>query len=245
MVLICSCCAGGSCCGTGPRPCIPVPGKAGKFNPLCPGSVTLIERAFTQNVFSVQLYLPRIPGVPNDFAYLPDRFGFEYEVRVESSTSLCKRHDHCCKSLLMLKLSISWLWKLTANAQDVYMTTKDGIKLHSWMMWPKGWSKQKRRARPLVLFFQARSQGHLLAWPAAHALTTVDHLAATCSGIADNNRCGLQENAGNMSFRLPFLRLVAHHLHCAIFAPRYVDQYDTTSFSTSKTHSTSICRDQG
>ena len=63
------------------------------------------------------------------------------------------------------------------------MTTKDGIKLHSWMMWPKGWSKQKRRSRPLVLFFQARSQGHLLAWPAAHAVRTVIPLPAMCSRL--------------------------------------------------------------
>lgn len=29
-----------------------------------------------------------------------------------------------------------------------------------------------------------------------------------------------QENAGNMSFRLPFLRLLARYLDCSIFAPR-------------------------
>ncbi|KAL3149046.1 hypothetical protein ABBQ32_001891 [Trebouxia sp. C0010 RCD-2024] len=91
------------------------------------------------------LYLPRIPGVSNDFAYLPDRFGLAYE--------------------------------------DVELTAQDGTKLHSWMMWPSGWSSQKRRSRPTVLFFQ--------------------------------------ENAGNMSFRLPFLRLVAHHLDCSVFAPSY------------------------
>lgn len=91
------------------------------------------------------LYMPRIPGVPNGFAYLPDRFGLEYE--------------------------------------DIEMTAEDGTKLHSWMMWPKGWSKQQRRSRPTVLFFQ--------------------------------------ENAGNMSYRLPFLRLVTHHLNCSVFAPSY------------------------
>ena len=42
--------------------------------------------------------------------------------------------------------------------QDVDLTAKDGTKLHSWMMWPRGWSSQKRRSRPTVLFFQARSQ---------------------------------------------------------------------------------------
>lgn len=39
--------------------------------------------------------------------------------------------------------------------QDVDLTAKDGTKLHSWMMWPRGWSSQKRRSRPTVLFFQA------------------------------------------------------------------------------------------
>ena len=30
-----------------------------------------------------------------------------------------------------------------------------------------------------------------------------------------------QENAGNMTFRLPFLKLLARYLDCSIFAPRY------------------------
>ena len=38
--------------------------------------------------------------------------------------------------------------------------------------------------------------------------------------LQPNKSTLLQENAGNMSFRLPFLRLVAHHLECSIFAPR-------------------------
>ena len=35
------------------------------------------------------------------------------------------------------------------------MTAKDGTELHSWMLWPRGWTKQQRRSRPTVLFFQA------------------------------------------------------------------------------------------
>ncbi len=57
--------------------------------------------------------------------------------------------------------------------QDIYITAKDGTKLHSWMMWPKGWSKQKRHSRPTVLFFQARSQGHLLACLPVHITQTL------------------------------------------------------------------------
>lgn len=41
------------------------------------------------------------------------------------------------------------------HMQDVELTAEDGTRLHSWMMWPKGWSKQRRRSRPTVLFFQA------------------------------------------------------------------------------------------
>ena len=32
-----------------------------------------------------------------------------------------------------------------------------------------------------------------------------------------------QENAGNMTFRLPFLKLLARYLDCSIFAPRCVN----------------------
>lgn len=31
----------------------------------------------------------------------------------------------------------------------------------------------------------------------------------------------MQENAGNMSWRLPFLKQLAAHLDCSIMAPRY------------------------
>jgi hypothetical protein len=31
-----------------------------------------------------------------------------------------------------------------------------------------------------------------------------------------------QENAGSMTFRLPFLKLLARYLDCSIFAPRWV-----------------------
>ena len=67
-------------------------------------------------------------------------------------------------------------------AQDVDLTAEDGTKLHAWYLHPMGWSKEARRQRPTVLFFQ--------------------------------------ENAGSMTFRLPFLKLLARYLDCSIFAPR-------------------------
>jgi hypothetical protein len=68
--------------------------------------------------------------------------------------------------------------------QDVWLTAADGTKLHSWLLVPRGWSKQQQQQRPVMLFFQ--------------------------------------ENAGNMSHRLPFLRGIARMMQVSIFAPRWV-----------------------
>ena len=41
--------------------------------------------------------------------------------------------------------------------QDVWLTTKDGQRLHAWFMQPKTWGGLHRKARfgrPSVLFFQ-------------------------------------------------------------------------------------------
>ncbi|KAK9838633.1 hypothetical protein WJX74_000226 [Apatococcus lobatus] len=94
------------------------------------------------------IYIPKLPGVPNEMAAYPDRYHMDYE--------------------------------------DVWLTTKDGHKLHAWFMQPKGWgglTSKVRRSRPSVLFFQ--------------------------------------ENAGNMSYRLPFLFLLSRTLDCSILAPSY------------------------
>ncbi|KAK9832839.1 hypothetical protein WJX81_005824 [Elliptochloris bilobata] len=92
------------------------------------------------------IYIPRIPGVPNTFPYLPDKFGLEYE--------------------------------------DVWLTAADGTKLHAWYLYPRTLpSAAARRRRPAVLF--------------------------------------LQENAGNMALRLPFLRLLVRYLDCAVLALSY------------------------
>lgn len=70
--------------------------------------------------------------------------------------------------------------------EDVWLTTKDGKRLHAWLMWPGRWGADVaalRRRRPTVMFFQ--------------------------------------ENAGNMSFRLPFLRPLTRHLDCSAFILSY------------------------
>ncbi len=36
---------------------------------------------FETTVLCMQIYMPKIPGIPNDFQYYPNDFGLEYEVR--------------------------------------------------------------------------------------------------------------------------------------------------------------------
>ena len=35
----------------------------------------------SSNMPMLQIYVPRLPGLPNGFSYLPNRFGLQYEVR--------------------------------------------------------------------------------------------------------------------------------------------------------------------
>lgn len=74
-------------------------------------------------------------------------------------------------------------WSLS-QVQDVWLTAKDGVKLHAWFMWPKDWAPEAVASKPTIVFFQ--------------------------------------ENAGNMSWRLPFLRMLSRYLDCSILAPRCV-----------------------
>ncbi|KAG2455082.1 hypothetical protein HYH02_000904 [Chlamydomonas schloesseri] len=81
----------------------------------------------------------------------------------------------------------SGIWKYPNEFQleyeDVSLTTGDGVKLHAWLLWGRGWTKEQIKERPVVIFFQ--------------------------------------ENAGNMSFRLPFLRLLVYRLNVVVFAMSY------------------------
>lgn len=38
--------------------------------------------------------------------------------------------------------------------EDVWLCSGDGVKLHSWLMWPAGWSAETRRHQPTLVFFQ-------------------------------------------------------------------------------------------
>ncbi|GFR41473.1 hypothetical protein Agub_g2163 [Astrephomene gubernaculifera] len=81
----------------------------------------------------------------------------------------------------------SGIWKypneFKLEYEDVDLTAEDGVKLHAWLLWGRGWTKEVIKSRPVIIFFQ--------------------------------------ENAGNMSFRLPFLRLLVYRLNAVVFAMSY------------------------
>ncbi|KAG2497973.1 hypothetical protein HYH03_004234 [Edaphochlamys debaryana] len=81
----------------------------------------------------------------------------------------------------------SGIWKYPNEFQlefeDVYLDTADGVRLHAWLLWGRGWTKEDIKSKPVVMFFQ--------------------------------------ENAGNMSFRLPFLRLLVYRSNVVVFALSY------------------------
>ncbi|KAL4859586.1 Alpha/beta hydrolase domain-containing protein WAV2 [Chlorella vulgaris] len=91
------------------------------------------------------LYVPRLPGVSNEYPHLPDAFQLRYE--------------------------------------DVWLTTSDGLRLHAWLMSAPELSEQQRRAAPTVIF--------------------------------------CQENAGNMAWRLHFIKRLCYHLRCNAFIFSY------------------------
>ena len=57
-----------------------------------------------------QIYIPRIPGVPNTFPYLPDKFGLDFEVL----TALTMAAALCSDQLVLLQLP--WLLKLNVQS---------------------------------------------------------------------------------------------------------------------------------
>eukprot|EP00892_Ulva_mutabilis_P002384 jgi/Ulvmu1/12146/UM085_0010.1 len=89
------------------------------------------------------LYVPKIPGVPDEFAAYPNDFGLQHE--------------------------------------ELWVDSADGVKLYCWHVWPSNTAVGAKL--PVVIFFQ--------------------------------------ENAGNMSFRLPFIALLIKHLRCAVFVLGY------------------------
>ncbi|KAL6758157.1 Alpha/Beta hydrolase protein [Haematococcus lacustris] len=73
--------------------------------------------------------------------------------------------------------------RLGLQSEDISITTRDGVRLHAWLLGLAPWAQQHRRNRPVILFFQ--------------------------------------ENAGDMSFRLPFLRTMMRRLDCPVLAVSY------------------------
>lgn len=40
--------------------------------------------------------------------------------------------------------------------QDVWLTAADGTKLHAWLLVLRGWTRELKRTRPVIMFFQVR-----------------------------------------------------------------------------------------
>lgn len=38
--------------------------------------------------------------------------------------------------------------------EDVYLDTKDGLHLHSWLLWDPSWTRESLKQKPVVIFFQ-------------------------------------------------------------------------------------------
>lgn len=46
-------------------------------------------------------------------------------------------------------------------SQDVSIKTDDGVDLHGWLLWGRGWSKEEIKSRPVVMFFQVLGVGRI------------------------------------------------------------------------------------
>lgn len=86
------------------------------------------------------IYVPRLPGIPNDYPYLPDSFGMAFE--------------------------------------DVWVTTRDGLRLHAWIMFPPHWGEAERRSRPTVMFFQENAGNMAFRLPFLQALVRKLNMSA-------------------------------------------------------------------
>lgn len=95
----------------------------------------------------------------------------------------------------------------------MWLTAADGTKLHAWLLVPRGWSREMKRTRPLVMFFQ------VIQRPALDTLLpycfVTARLQLPLSGWLQEPLCATPspllpaEECRQMSLRLLFLRLVA------------------------------------
>ena len=42
------------------------------------------------------------------------------------------------------------------DGEDITITTKDGVKIHAWLLKLKQWTEEELRSRPVILFFQVK-----------------------------------------------------------------------------------------
>ena len=114
-------------------------------------------------------------------------------------------------------LGLTW----AAWWQDVWLTAAEGTWLHAWYLYHHGHARQ----------YPARAynapRGGQDVWLTAADGTKLHawylYPRTLPSAAARRRRPAvlfLQENAGNMALRLPFLRLLARYLDCAVLALR-------------------------
>jgi hypothetical protein len=100
-----------------------------------------------------KIYIPRIPGVPDEIPFYPDRFGLEYEVRGE-------RMEGGQRSTRARTPRAS----LTPPSplQDIWLTAADGVKLHAWLLRAPG---PRAPRGPCVIFFQENAGNMAMRLP--------------------------------------------------------------------------------
>lgn len=52
--------------------------------------------------------------------------------------------------------------KFGFSFEDVWLTAADGVKLHSWFMWPADWKSEVLSSKPTIIFFQENAGS--MAW---------------------------------------------------------------------------------
>lgn len=166
--------------------------------------------------------MPSLPNAPKDhYPFLPDRFGLSYEVP----------HEHTARSCRQIALAVvlerSADRTRAAPGQDVWLTTRDGVKLHSWLCHP---SPKPLPAAPTIVFFQAcgtrlRRAARPSSLGDTRPLAFPSHLAPSASFHPRYQfpppPPPAQENAGNISHRLQNIKYFVDQLACNVFILSY------------------------
>ena len=116
----------------------------------------------------------------------------------------------------------------------MWLDSADGTKLHAWLVWPgSGALRRERKEAPVVLFFQASPKPTPLPQSASRpaelgsSFLKAPLFSSSYSGVTTLHtdaiaaRSDVQENAGNMSYRLPYVRQMAYSCDCVVLMLSY------------------------